>query len=129
MTDTTCSKCGAPAFDEAARQPCLVCGSTARTMSVAAKLEATSAIYVKTRSLHREGGRKVVREETVGDDFRRKTKKWNFMRRLIDWKNDWYEETFRDRDTGQILYHQAHRLTEHRGHGSAKSKASETDRP
>jgi hypothetical protein len=83
-------------------------------------MEVTTAVYLKIRSLHREGGRKVVREETSGDDFHRATKKWNLMRRLIDRANDWYEETFRDRDTDKILYHQAHRLSEHRGHGSAK---------
>jgi hypothetical protein len=121
-TGSTCSGCGAPTWDDDPKQrvPCPACGSTARAMGVSVSMNASTAVYLKTRSLHRNGGRKVVREETVGDDFHRATKKWNLMRRLIDWANDWYEETFRDRDTGEILHHQAHRLSEHRGHGSAK---------
>jgi hypothetical protein len=89
-------------------------------MGASARLEAKATVYIKTRSLHREGGRKVGREETTGDDFHSATKKWNLVHRVIDRVNDWYEETFRDRDTGGILHHQAHRLTDHRGHGSAK---------
>ena len=123
MTDSmTCSECGAPASDAAleTRQPCPVCRSMARTMGVAVKLEAKTVMYIKTRALHREGGHKVVREEIIGDDFYRATGKWSVMRRLIDRINDRYEETFRDRDTGEILHQKAHRLSEHRGFGSAK---------
>jgi hypothetical protein len=89
-------------------------------MGVTTKLEAKTAIYTKTRALHRESGHKVVREETTGDDFYRATGKWSVMRRLIDRINDWYEETFYDRDTGDILHQKAHRLSDHRGFGSAK---------
>ena len=35
--------------------------------------------------------------------------------RIIDRANNWYEETFRDRDTGEIVPpHKAEPLTEHR---------------
>jgi hypothetical protein len=44
----------------------------------------SAAVYLKTHSKHREGGRKVIREEIAGDDYHRKTGKWNIMHRLID---------------------------------------------
>lgn len=129
MTDTTtvCSQCGAPASDEApdARRPCPVCGSTARTISVSFNMGIKVDTYLKTKSLHREGGHKVVREETVGDDFFKSTGRWSLMHRLIDRVHDWYEETFRDRETGEILHHKAHPLSEHRGYGSAKNVKSD----
>ena len=74
----------------------------------------SSNMYIKTHAKHRDGGQKVVREVVEGDDYHRKTGKWNVMRRLIDRVNDWYEEIFQDRETGQIVHKTEERLTEHR---------------
>jgi hypothetical protein len=72
-------------------------------------------VYEKSRSKHRDqSSGKVVRELTSGDDLHRKTGKWNLMYRLIDRANNWYEETFRDRDTGEIVHKSAEPLTHHR---------------
>ena len=124
MTDATCSKCGARTFDEAPEkgQPCPICGSMARTMNVASRLEIEPNLYIKTKSKHRDGGRKVVREETMGDDFYRAKGIWNVIHRLIDRAKDWYEETIRSKETGDIIHHCAEPLSKHHGHGSAKCK-------
>jgi hypothetical protein len=92
----------------------------ARTMSVVVNIARPSAVYTKKRSDHRNGGRKVVREETSGDDFHHTTGKWNVVHRVIDHETDWYEKTYKDRETGEIVYKTAHPLSQHQGHGSAK---------
>jgi hypothetical protein len=74
----------------------------------------------KTRSKYRDGGTKVIRELTEGEDFHRKTRKWNTIYRLIDGCNNLYRETFWDKETGQIIRHCEEPLSEHRGHGSDK---------
>ena len=72
------------------------------------------SVYTKTHTKHRDGGPKVVREVIAGDDLHRKTGKWNIMHRLIDRTGDWYEETFHDRETGEVVHYKAEPLSEHR---------------
>jgi hypothetical protein len=74
----------------------------------------TVETHPKTRAKHRDGGTKVLREVTEGDDFHRNTGQWNLMRRVIDRANNWYEEIFRDRYSGAIVHRTAEPLTEHR---------------
>jgi hypothetical protein len=111
----TCSGCGDPITDlSEPRKPCENCGSTLRTAHETVTISATTTIYIRTHSKHRDGGRKAVREVIEGDDYHRKSGKWSVMRRLIDRANNWYEEIFRDRETNQIVHHSAEPLTEHR---------------
>ena len=49
-----------------------------------------------------------------GDDYHRLTQKWNVMRRVFDRHDDWYEETFWDRETGEVLLKKAEPLSQHR---------------
>jgi hypothetical protein len=74
----------------------------------------TTEVYRKTRAKHRDGGARVVRDITGGDDYHRNTGRWNLMRRVIDRANNWYEETFRDRNNGEIVHHTAEPLTDHK---------------
>ena len=69
--------------------------------------------HFKKRVKHREGGTKVLRDITDGEDYHRNTGKWNIMRRVIDRANNWYEETFRDPESGDIVHHTSEPLTEH----------------
>jgi hypothetical protein len=114
-SEWTCSGCGELIFDLAERRkPCLKCGSITRTVHVALTETMKAEVYLKTHTKHRDGGRKVVREVIEGDDYHRKTGKWNVMRRLIDRAGNWYEEIFHDPDTGEVVHHTAEPLTEHR---------------
>jgi predicted RNA-binding Zn-ribbon protein involved in translation (DUF1610 family) len=112
----TCSKCGTPIEPSAIepRQPCPTCGSLARTAHVSVHDTLHVSAYLKTHAKHREGGRKVVREVIAGDDYHHKSGKWNIMRRVIDRMNDWYEETFKERHSGEVIHHTAEPLTDHR---------------
>ena len=83
----------------------------ARTAHVSINEIISANVYLKTHSKHREGGRKVIRELIEGDDYYWKTGKWTIMQRLIDRANDWYEEHFRDRETGETLHTNAEPLT------------------
>jgi hypothetical protein len=125
MTQWHCTKCGKELPDEPAekRKPCPNCGSTARSTGVTASISIARAVHLKTHSKHRDGSRKIVREEISGDDFHRQSGRWNLINRLIDRANDWYQETFRSEETGEIIHYTAEPLSNHQGHGSAKSKA------
>jgi hypothetical protein len=124
LPDWTCSDCGMPVEaiepPNVPRRPCLNCGSTARTAHVSVTETVSVQTYMKVHSKHRDGGRKVVREEISGDDFHRKTGRWSIMRRLIDRANDWYEEVFHNRDTGDVIHKKAERLSDHRTGGKPK---------
>ena len=104
------------------RRACPKCGSTARTANVSITETANAQVFMKTHTKHREGGKKVVREEIAGDDFYRKTGKWSIMRRLIDRANDLYQEIFRDRDTGAVIHEKSERLSDHRTDAKPKPK-------
>ncbi len=113
-----CSDCGTElkvAADEQVRQPCPKCGSLRRTAHLLIQESLTISDHLKTHAKHRDGGKKVVREVIEGEDYHRNTQKWNVMRRVIDRANDWYEEIFKDKSTGDVLHHTAERLTEHKG--------------
>jgi hypothetical protein len=110
-----CSGCGEAITDVCEpRHPCAKCGSTARTAALTLVESVDLKDYTKTHWKHRESGRKVVLEVISGDDYHRTTGKWNVMHRRIDRKNDQYEETFRDRETGHVLHHNEEPLSMHR---------------
>lgn len=112
----TCKECGRP-IDEPSvepRQPCPQCGSIARTAHDSVHETSILNDYLKTHLKRRDNGRKVVLEVIEGDDYYRKTGKWNIMRRIIDRANDWYEEVFYDRDTNEIVHQKQEPLSEHR---------------
>lgn len=61
-------------------------------------------------------------DQKVGDDLNRKTGLWMKIKIIIDRDNDAYQETVSDPRTGQIIHHTDEPLSEHQGHGSARSK-------
>jgi hypothetical protein len=66
-------------------------------------------------------GKRLLREERVGASFTHDTNTWNYLHRLLDKENNWYLEEVVDVATGNLLRSCSEPLTEHRGHGSAKS--------
>ena len=101
------------------RIPCPKCGSLIRSYSVAIHdtIRLRDTIGMKAK----KGGKgKPFIETTTGDDLHRKTGKWNYIERIVDRENNLYSEIITDPETGKII-HQCHeRLSEHKGHGSAK---------
>jgi hypothetical protein len=57
---------------------------------------------------------KVLKEEISGDVYSRGEKAWNYLYRLIDRANNWYEERVLSRKTGKIIHQKAEPLSQHR---------------
>lgn len=113
----SCGDCGTElqvSADEQSRQLCPSCGSFRRTAHLLIQESLAIDDHLKIHAKHREGGKKIMREVIEGDDFHRNTKRWNVMRRIIDRTNNWYEEIFKDKVTGEVLHHTAEPLTEHK---------------
>jgi len=68
------------------------------------------------------GGKRVVfLQGKAGDELHRDTQRWTVVSRGIDRENDRYDEVITDAETGQVLHECHEPLSEHRGHGSARS--------
>ena len=112
-----CLDCGAAL--RVADDACLTCGSRNRRIGAAdsGTIRLRELIHLKTK----EGGHgKPVYEVRAGDSFFRKTERWNRIDRIIDRKNDRYCERIED-ESGNVIRLCEEPLSEHRGHGSAKS--------
>jgi hypothetical protein len=68
-----------------------------------------------------QGKGKPYIEGKVGDDLYRNTGKWMHLQRIIDRTRNWYEEVVTDPETGNVTHRCEEPLSEHRGHGSARS--------
>ncbi len=84
-------------------------------------LEDTLTMKDSVTIVMRENGKKISKVFS-GDDLCVKTNRWMTKSRVIDMKNDRYSEIVTDPETGEIIHQTAHKLSEHRGHGSAKKK-------
>ena len=67
-------------------------------------------------------------KQFVGDHYYEKSNKWNTKVQIIDRVNDWYFEEVRDGDTGALIHLCDEPLSEHDGHGSAKTVTRRTRR-
>jgi len=61
-------------------------------------------------------------DQRNGASFYYKTKEWYHLERLIDRDNDLYIEKITNMETGDVIREVTEPLSEHVGHGSAKSK-------
>jgi hypothetical protein len=61
-------------------------------------------------------------DQTIGDDFHRKSGRWMKLYRLFDRVKRWYHERVTDPETGEVVHECSEPLTNHRGHGSDKTK-------
>ena len=103
---------------ESLKQPINV---TAHVTGVSAKGE---VVRVAPKGVSYSGERckgKWGREELRGFEFNRVGHLMSKVR-IIDRKEDYYKELVIDTDTGNVDRDVEHPLSEHRGHGSAKSR-------
>jgi hypothetical protein len=103
------------------RLPCPHCGSVSRSIHVTCSGTLTLHSKLNLKARHANEKRPFM-EQTLGDDFHRKGGRWVKFYRLIDRVKDWYEERVSDPATGKVVHECSERLTNHRGHGSAKSR-------
>jgi hypothetical protein len=117
-----CKNCEAE-ITEPSRTPCPYCGATARAYFLVAKPARFEVRIGPVRMItKRPGVKKPLSEVFVGPSMSAKLGRDVDKYRNIDRTNDWYEERITDPVTGEVIHEQAHRLSEHIGHGSAKQK-------
>ena len=103
------------------RTPCPTCGSLARWFEVAVNesISLHESVGIKAR---RGGSGRPFLEAKFGASFFRKTKKWLLREMTVDRENDKYKELVTNPETGEIIHQCEERLSEHRVHGSARTK-------
>ena len=119
-----CSECDTPIDEDpgtplAQRSPCPTCGSTNRKFNVHVQDSATTHEGLSLKGRHGLTGKPFVEVKT-GDDLFRKTGEWRKLDRRIDREKDEYSEKIVDPQTGRTIREVHERLSDHRGHGSAK---------
>ena len=123
----SCGGCGQPikaptdqALDE--RDPCPSCGLMTRVVKTGAsdRFEFHESLETKLR---RRGSSKVVQRQRVGDSLTKRDGVWRKEVLVIDTEADLYKHQITDPD-GAVVHNDESKLTEHRGHGSAKTPKS-----
>lgn len=111
-----------------ARCPDCESKSPARTLVVRDEMQLRPAEHVTLKAKDRtypssKNPRREIRSGQRPDASGRAVDEW----RLIDKNVDRYEERIADPETGKILHRDEGRLSEHRGHGSAKPAGKRKD--
>ena len=86
------------------------------------KIQVAERQRMRLRGFRLRRGRR-SREIDQGHDLHHRTGRWSLLHRLIDRRNDRYQERIVDAETGQVLQEVDEPLSAHRGHGSAKPTA------
>ena len=81
---------------------------------------------MKVKAKH-SGDRKPHVELKIGPSHSHALSKPVDHTRLIDRGNDFYRETVTDYESGEVIHQTVEPLSEHVGHGSAKSNKSEAE--
>jgi len=117
MKEVYCKDCGQKLTGEG--KICPNCGSDKRhiELELADKIELHDQ---NKRKVKRKGIRKPIIEFKSGDDLHRKSGKWYYREMYIDRENNVYKEIVMDNE--EIIHECEEPLSEHKGHGSAKSR-------
>lgn len=123
MSSTKCASCTTSLEGTPPGQPCQVCGATARVLVrvVSDEVRVLDGYAFKQLCPSNTGKRKVAAEGFSRHEPSRRAALVHHER-VIDRRNDKYREVVVDADTGVVLHRDEGRLSEHRGHGSAKSR-------
>ena len=122
-----CVHCGSSVLEggksSAGRAPCQKCGGSSRNYYAS-----VSDVVLAHDGVGHELYRKSLRKKPIAFGYLGHTKdsKGRLMlkEQNADYLNDIYSEKVVDAETGLTLHEENHKLTEHRGRGSAKQKAN-----
>ena len=107
-------------------QPCLRCGSLAKTINMQfldeVGVSPTDWLEVKATNVTMPSKRKMLRHLQTGSQWSTSREKFVDKVRDIDRDADTYYERVVDSDTGDVLRHCEEPLSQHFGRGSAKPK-------
>jgi len=126
METIKCGECGHAIEEDhgdsvADRIPCTACGSIKRSFEICLKEGVSLGEKLGMKAKHGKSGKPFF-ESVVGADMHRASGQYMHLERTIDREHDLYEEEITDPKTGQIVRHCKEKLSQHRGHGSAKCK-------
>jgi hypothetical protein len=110
------------------RTPCSKCGSSVRThgCSIVESITVRDSIRHKVKSPNQKGRGGMIVQGFCGYSFYGKTQKWHWREWTADRENDLYEELIIDTETGLVIMDVMERLSDHRGHGSAKHRRQDS---
>ena|SRR2546428_3516166 len=126
MTRVFCKKCGvelneSPSVPSHDRQPCCVCGSRVRHFTK--PLAATLSFHSGLRGVaYGESKTKWFAKLMEEASFTRRLGIWSRRLKLENKRSNEYFEMVTNPLTGEVIHKCSEPLTEHRGHGSAKTK-------
>lgn len=124
-----CSDCGAELpsgwAHQSTEQPCTRCGSIKRYVNMTIHDNVGVQIHDSVRGKAKDATRPSKANPRLdffhGDDLRKSDGRWMRKDRVIDKDNDRYMERVVDPTTGSAVHHCEERLSQHVGHGSAKT--------
>lgn len=123
-----CSDCGSllPSETAASKEklPCPKCGSIRKEirLSFEDKVNFHERLHGKGEDRTKSSKDNPRVDFIVGDDLRKKDNKWMKKLRVIDKDKNLYMETVSNPEINEIVHHCEEPLSDHQGHGSAKSK-------
>lgn len=122
-----CKNCGAALPSDWARlenQPCPKCGSYTLRISLQVKADMSIRGLMKGKVKdpnHKLKRNRPSREVKAGTEPQKdRPSKWVCVYRDINREHDTYDEKVVDEETGEVLHECHERLSDHKGHGSAK---------
>ncbi len=114
-----CKDCGAQFDSNEDGSVCPQCGSKSKVVN--ANVNIKISIYMRWKMIGIRAGKQIF-ELIFGHERYIKVNRMVKKSRLIDRENNWYEESVIDPRTGEVIHETKEKLTDHYGHGSAKSK-------
>jgi hypothetical protein len=120
-----CSNCGYEFSSEPQGEPCPSCGHPFRTRGVAFSATAKGRAGIRGKARSGEAGKPGGKPwlETMSEpSWSHDRQKWLHREKTENRRDNRYTEVVKDPDTGEIVHEMDEPLTDHRGHGSARSK-------
>ena len=130
VSGVSCSNCGEQLSLEVAssqhKRPCANCGSTTRDIAITVEDSITLHDGVGWETddpslPSRKKQKKTRVEGSSGSEWSTRLAKMVHKERLIDRKNNRYKESVTDIQTGEVIHEVDEPLSQHTGHGSAKT--------
>ena len=129
-TDCSAELPSAWAHQSAPENPCPKCGSVKRSIDINivedAGLEFHDGMRLKSRDVTLPSKKNPKVDIFSGADLRKSDNTWMSKERVIDKDRDLYRETVIDPKTGEVIRQTYERLSDHQGHGSAKTRPPKT---
>lgn len=113
------------------RTPCAndACGSV--EVDVAVVIEDVVLVRDQIRGKLRDatlGARKGRKADlSAGSEYFRRDERWHRVDRIINYADDWYDETITDETRGTVVHECHERLSDHQGRGRARTRMTTDD--